>query len=52
MTKLYTVKDLASMLDMHVRTVREYIKRGDIKAKKVGRKYMVTEEEYQAFIKA
>lgn len=50
--KVYTVDDVAQSLDMHIETVREYIKRGELKASKVGRKYIITLDNYKDFIKA
>ncbi|PTF24748.1 hypothetical protein BUY31_06930 [Staphylococcus cohnii] len=35
---------------MHITTVREYIKRGKLKASKVGRKYIITLNNYKDFI--
>lgn len=50
--KVYTVNDVAQSLDMHIDTVREYIKRGELKASKVGRKYIITLDNYKDFINA
>ncbi|WP_204171079.1 MULTISPECIES: helix-turn-helix domain-containing protein [unclassified Staphylococcus] len=50
--EVYTVNDVAKSLDMHIETVREYIKRGELKASKVGRKYIITLDNYKDFIKA
>lgn len=48
--KLYTAQQVADKLGMHVQTIREYIQRGDIKARKIGRKYIITQEELNNFI--
>ena len=48
--EVYTVDDVAQSLDMHITTVREYIKRGELKASKVGRKYIITLDNYKDFI--
>ena len=48
--KVYTVNDVAQSLGMHITTVREYIKRGKLKASKVGRKYIITLNNYKDFI--
>lgn len=50
--EVYTVDDVAQSLDMHITTVREYIKRGELKASKVGRKYIITLDNYKDFINA
>ncbi|MCC9117511.1 helix-turn-helix domain-containing protein [Staphylococcus capitis] len=46
-----TVQQVADKLDMHVQTIRTYIHRGDINARKIGRKYIITQEELDDFIK-
>ena len=48
--EIFTVQQVANKLNMHVQTIREYIKRGDIKARKIGRKYIITQEELNNFI--
>ena len=50
--ELYTVNDIAKSLNMTIQTVRDYIKRGDLIASKIGRQYIVTSENYRAFIEA
>lgn len=50
--EVYTADDIAQLLDLSIDTVRTYIKRGDLKASKVGRKYIITNDNYKAFIKA
>ncbi|QXU91415.1 helix-turn-helix domain-containing protein [Staphylococcus epidermidis] len=40
----YTVNEVAQLLDMNIRTVRKYIKIGEIKASKIGRKYIITSD--------
>lgn len=50
--ELYTVNDIAKSLNMTIQTVRDYIKRGDLIASKIGRRYIVTSENYRAFIEA
>jgi len=51
-TPIYDLVDLQSNLGISVRTLREYIKRGDLKARKVGRAYYVTEPNLLAFLEA
>ncbi|MFF0676939.1 helix-turn-helix domain-containing protein [Staphylococcus xylosus] len=47
---VYTVNDIAQSLGINIETVRTYIKRGELKASKIGRKYVITDEGYKAFI--
>lgn len=50
--EVYTVNDVAQSLGMNIETIREYIKRGELKASKVGRKYIITIDNYEDFIKS
>lgn len=50
--EVYTVNDVAKSLGMNIETIREYIKRGELKASKVGRKYIITIDNYKDFIKS
>lgn len=49
-TKLYSVEDLVSMLKISDRTVRAYLREGKIKARKIGLRWIVTEENLKKFI--
>ena len=49
---IYNLKDLSKKLKISVRTLREYIKRGDLKAKMVGKAYYVTEPNLLAFLES
>jgi excisionase family DNA binding protein len=49
---IYDLKDLSTKLNLSVRTLREYIKRREITASKVGRSYYVSEPALQRFLKA
>ena len=49
-TPIYNLKALSKKLTINVRTLREYIKKGELKAKKVGRAYYVTEQSLMAFL--
>jgi excisionase family DNA binding protein len=51
-TPIYTLEDLEKKLKIGVRTLREYIKRGELEASKIGRAYYVTEPKLMAFIEA
>ena len=49
-TPVYNLKDLSKKLKISIRTLREYIKSGELKAKKVGRAYYITEPKLMAFL--
>jgi predicted site-specific integrase-resolvase len=49
-TPIYNLKDLSKKLKISVRTLREYIKRGELKAKMVGKAYYVTEFNLMVFL--
>ena len=50
MQPIYDLKDLSKKLKISVRTLRNYIKAGKLKAKKIGRAYFVTEPNLAAFL--
>ena len=45
----YTVDQVAGLLDMHVKTIRRYIREGKLKANKVGKQWRVTEHNLSLF---
>ncbi len=49
-TPVYNLKDLSKKLKISIRTLREYVKKGDLKAKKIGKAYYVTEPNLLAFL--
>ena len=49
MDNLYTLDDVAQQLQVHVRTVRRYVREGRLPARRVGRQYLVTPEDLKAF---
>jgi len=49
-TAIYDLKDLNRKLKISVRTLREYVKKGELEASKIGRSYYVTEPKLMAFI--
>ncbi len=49
-TSVYNLKNLSKKLDISIRTLREYVRHGDLRAKKIGRAYYVTEPNLMAFI--
>lgn len=49
--KVYELKEICELLKINLQVLRRYIKNGDIKASKIGRKYVITEANLQDFIK-
>src|SRR5262245_14484154 len=47
--QLFSVEQAAQLLNLHVRTVRGYVRRGRLKAKRIGKQYRITREDLQAF---
>ena len=47
---VYDLKDLSKKLKISIRTLREYIKDGKLKAKKVGKAYYIIEPNLMAFL--
>ena len=47
---VYDLKDLSKKLKISIRTLRDYIKNGKLKAKKIGKAYYVTEPNLMAFL--
>ena len=50
--KAFDANEVAKMLDMKYRTVTRYIQAGKIRARKIGKKYFVTDRDVKAFILA
>jgi len=48
--KFYNVETLAKMLFIPKETVRLYIRRGRIRALKIGKRYLISEENLQKFL--
>ncbi len=48
--KFYNVEALSKMLSIPVETVRAYIRRNRLKAIKIGKRYLVSEENLQKFL--
>lgn len=49
--KVYELKEICDLLKINLQVLRRYIKNGEIKASKIGRKYIITEESLKDFIK-
>ncbi|WP_433411499.1 helix-turn-helix domain-containing protein [Microtetraspora malaysiensis] len=45
----YSVDQVAELLDLHVRTVRGYVRDGRLKAARIGKQYRITREDLEAF---
>ncbi|MFD0367459.1 helix-turn-helix domain-containing protein [Streptomyces sp. NPDC127114] len=45
----YTVEQIADLLDLHVKTVRGYVRDGRLPATRVGRQYRISREDLEAF---
>lgn len=50
MIRVYTVQELANLLRLTPQTVRRFLKEGRIPARKVGGKWLVTEEALRAYL--
>lgn len=50
MERLYTVEDIANMLSLTTRTIRNYLKEGILKGRKIGGQWRFTEEELKNFM--
>jgi excisionase family DNA binding protein len=48
--QLYTVQEVANILKVHWQTVLNYIKRGKLKAVRMGKGYRITQQDLDTFI--
>ena len=46
---LYTVDQAAQLLDLHVKTVRRYVRDGRLKAKRIGKEYRIVRADLDEF---
>jgi len=46
---LYSVEQVAAQLGLHVRTVRNYVRDGRLKAVRIGKQYRIAREHLEAF---
>ena len=46
---LYTADEVAERLNLHVKTIRRYIREGRLTAKRIGKEYRVTRADLDAF---
>jgi excisionase family DNA binding protein len=49
MQQLYSVEQVAGLLGLHVKTVRNYVRDGQLKAVRVGKQYRIAREDLEAF---
>ena len=47
-TELFSVDEVASQLGLHVRTVRNYVRSGRLKAVRIGKQYRIAREHLEA----
>ncbi len=47
--KLYSISDLQTILKLHPKTILRFIHEGKIKARKIGRSWMVSEDELKIY---
>ena len=47
---VYDLKDIQGILKLSIRTLRKHIKKGKLRAKKIGRAYYVTGSNLMAFL--
>ena len=49
MPQLYTIEQVAQLLDLHVKTVRRYVRDGRLKARRIGKEYRVAQMDLDEF---
>lgn len=47
--ELYSVEQVADRLGLHVRTIRNYVRDGRLKAVRIGKQYRISREDLEAF---
>ena len=47
--ELYTIDQVAQRLQLHVKTVRRYVREGRLKATRIGKQYRIAAEDLAAF---
>ncbi|MEN3536814.1 helix-turn-helix domain-containing protein [Microbispora sp. ZYX-F-249] len=46
----YSVEQVANLLGLHVKTVRNYVRDGRLKAVRIGKQYRIAREDLEAFL--
>ncbi|MFF0742735.1 helix-turn-helix domain-containing protein [Streptomyces sp. NPDC004111] len=49
MQHFYSVDQVAGLLDLHVKTVRAYVREGRLRATRIGKQYRIAREDLEAF---
>ena len=49
MPNLYTIEQVAGLLDLHVKTVRRYVREGRLKGRRIGKEYRIARQDLEAF---
>ena len=49
-TQGFNLKSLSRMLGISVRTLRKYIQKGDLRARKIGKGYYVSKRNLEVFL--
>jgi excisionase family DNA binding protein len=47
--QLYSVEQVANVLNLHVRTIRRYVRDGRLRAKRIGKEYRITRADLDEF---
>jgi excisionase family DNA binding protein len=48
-TQLYTAEEVAGLLDLHVKTIRRYVRDGRLKARRIGKEYRIARADLDEF---
>ena len=48
-TQLYTADEVAGLLNLHVKTIRRYVRDGRLKARRIGKEYRIARADLDAF---
>ena len=48
-THLYTADEVADLLNLHVKTIRRYVRDGRLKARRIGNEYRIARADLDAF---
>jgi len=46
----YNLEKVANLLDIHVDTIRRYVREGKLQAYKIGKGYRVKKEDFEKFL--